>query len=238
MNYFEMIFPFVHEENLHVVTSIFVVLLLFVAAFLVWRNFRFTEKWIIPSKKLTLGNIFEAIIEFFYDKSREMIGDKGPKYVPFIGTVFIYILVCDLLGLIPGFIPPTENMNTNLACALIVFVATHYFGIREHGFKYVKKFMAPVSGIFGIFLSLIFFPIEIFSNLFRPMSLSIRLFGNINGDHTVMSIFTNQIPILKSFPMVVPIAFLFLGLLVSVLQAFIFSLLSLIYISLAVSHEH
>jgi len=98
--------------------------------------------------------------------------------------------------------------------------------------------MAPVTGIFGIFLSLIFFPVEIVSNVFRLLSLSIRPFGNINADHTVLSIISTQLPIIKDFPILIPVPFLFLGLLVSFMQAFIFALLSMIYISLAVSHDH
>lgn len=237
MNFLELI-PFVNERNIHVATSIFVMLLLFVAAFVVYRSVRKTDKCIIPDGKFSLRNILELIVETFVGLSKEILGEGGEKYIPFVGTIFVFILVSNLLGLVPGFVPPTENMNTNLACALVVFFATHYFGIREHGIKYLKKFMAPITGIFGIFLSLIFFPIEIFSNLFRPLSLSVRLFGNINGDHTVLQIFSTQIPLLKEFPVIVPAIFLFLGLLVAFIQAFIFSLLSMIYISLAVSHEH
>lgn len=237
MTFFEYL-PFVNHDNIHVVTSVFILVLLTIGSMIVYLKVRQPEKYIVPKEKITLLNVFELVIEKLCNLSREVIGPGGEKYLPLIGTIFIFILLSNLMGLIPGFLPPTENMNTNLACALVVFIATHYYGVKVHGIKYVKQFMAPISGIFGIFLSLIFFPIEIFSHAFRPLSLSIRLFGNINGDHTVLNIFSSQIPLLKEFPIIVPVVFLFLGLLVAIIQAFIFSLLSMIYISLAVSHDH
>lgn len=231
MNFLELI-PFVNEGNLHIATSLLVLVLLFIATAIVYGKLRNTEKAVVPDGKFSLKNMFEVIAEFLLDMAREIMGEGAEKYLPFVASIFVFILTSNLLGLIPGFLPPTENMNTNLACAAVVFIATHYFGVREHGFKYVKKFMAPVAGVFGIFLSLLFIPIEVLSNLFRPMSLSIRLFGNINGDHTVLGIFSGLVPV------VVPVIFMVLGLLVAVVQAFIFTLLSMVYISLAVSHDH
>ncbi len=232
MNYFEAIFPFVNHDNIHVATAIFVFIILTTVSIVVYIKMKNPQNNVIPDDKISIKNILETLIEKLANMANDIIGKEGEKYLPLLGTVFIFILLSNLLGLIPGFLPPTENMNTNLACGLCIFIATHYYGLKEHGMKYLKHFMAPITGIFGIFLSLIFFPIEIVSHVFRPMSLSIRLFGNINGDHAVLSIFSDLVPV------AIPVLFLFLGLLVAIIQALVFTLLSMIYISLAVSHDH
>ncbi|HUU50518.1 MAG TPA: F0F1 ATP synthase subunit A, partial [Nitrospinota bacterium] len=140
---------------------------------------------------------------------------------------FIYILISNLLGLIPEFYPPTINLNTNFAIASIVFIMYNYYGFRENGLSYIKHFTGPMWA-----LAILYFPIEIFSHLFRPVTLSVRLFGNIFGDHNVIEIFQGLIPI------GVPVLFMFLGIIVAIMQAFVFALLTIIYIALAVSHEH
>jgi len=131
------------------------------------------------------------------------------------------------LGLIPGFLPPTDNINTNLAIALTVFVYYHIMGIKAHGVKnYLKHFMGPI-----LWLGPLMIVIELIGHCVRPISLSLRLFGNITGDHLVLGIFSGLVPIL------VPVVFMALGLFVSFIQAFVFSLLSMIYINLATAHE-
>jgi F-type H+-transporting ATPase subunit a len=131
------------------------------------------------------------------------------------------------MALIPGFVPPTDNINTNLAMSLTVFVYYHIMGVKAHGLKgYLKHFMGPI-----LWLAPLIFVTEIIGHCVRPLSLSLRLFGNITGDHLVLGIFSNLVPVL------VPVAFLALGLFVSFIQAFVFSLLSMIYINLATAHE-
>ena len=129
--------------------------------------------------------------------------------------------------MIPGFLPPTGNLNTTLACGALIFVMYNYYGVKEHGISYLKHFMGPV-----VFLAPLMIIIEIISHIVRPISLSLRLFMNITGDHMVMGVFTN----LTHF--VIPIMFLGLGIFVSFLQAFIFTMLSTIYIALAEAHDH
>ena len=158
---------------------------------------------------------------------KDIIGPQAEKYFPLIGSLFVFILFCNLLGIIPGFLPPTSNIYTNAACAIIVFIYYNYQGFKEHGIGYLKQFAGPL-----IWIAPLMFLIEILSHLFRPFSLSVRLFGNIFGDHTVLSIFSDLIPL------IVPVIFLILGLAVALIQAFIFSALSAVYIGLAVSHEH
>jgi F-type H+-transporting ATPase subunit a len=132
-----------------------------------------------------------------------------------------------LSGLVPGFLPATDNVNTTFACSLTVFVLTHVYGVREHGFKYLKQFVGPV-----VWLAPLMIPIEIISHVSRPLSLGLRLFGNITGDHLVTGIFFLLIPLF------VPLIGMFLGAFVAGVQAFVFVLLSMVYFSGAISEEH
>jgi F-type H+-transporting ATPase subunit a len=181
----------------------------------------------VPDSGLSLRNICEIIIEGALGILKGILGEQAAVYLPLVGTLFFYILTCNLLGIIPGFLPPTANINTNAAMALIVFILYNYYGFREHGAGYLKQFAGPLA-----WLAPLMFVIELFSHAFRPFSLSVRLFGNIFGDHMVLSIFSDLVPVL------VPVAFLILGMAVAFIQAFIFSILSSVYIALAVSHEH
>jgi F-type H+-transporting ATPase subunit a len=182
---------------------------------------------VIPEEKVSLKNIFELAYEGLMSLLNSVIGHEGHKFLPIIGAAFIFIFVSNLLGIIPGFIPPTSNVNTNIACALVIFLATHYYGIKEHGFKYIKQFTGPFW-----WLAIIFLPIELVSHIARPFSLTLRLYGNMMGDHTVLSIFSNLVPI------GVPIIFLTLAVFISFIQAFIFSMLSMLYIGGAIAHDH
>ena len=156
-----------------------------------------------------------------------VMGEKqARRYVPFIGTLFLFILFSNMLALIPGFLPPTDTLKTNLVLSVPVFLLTHVFGVREHGLKYFKHFMGPVW-----WLAWLMIPIEIVSHLARPVSLAMRLLGNIAADHAVVLAFFALIPFL------VPVPFLLMGVFVSVVQAVVFSLLSTVYINQAVAHE-
>src|SRR5690606_6463329 len=138
-----------------------------------------------------------------------------------------FIFFSNLSGLVPGFPPASESINTNLAMALVVFIIYQVAGLREHGPGYIKQFLGPI-----VWLSWLILPIELISHLARPVSLSLRLYGHIFGEHLVLSVFTGLTCLL------VPAALLFFGVLVAFLQSFVFTLLSSIYISMAVSHDH
>ena len=144
-----------------------------------------------------------------------------------LGTYGLFILLLNLAGLVPGFNPPTDQFNVTIAFALIIFIMTHVLGIRQHGVGYIKQFLGPMPLLAPLML-----PIEIVSHCVRPLSLSIRLFGNMTGDHKVVLIFTSILAV------GLPIPFMGLGILVSVLQAFVFVLLSAIYFELAMSEAH
>ena len=135
----------------------------------------------IPSDRITLVNVFELLIEFVMGLSDSIIGQKGRKYLPLYGTFFIFILLSNFIGLVPGFSPPTSNLNITLGMGLISFGAYHYFGVREHGGGYIKQFMGPF-----LVIAPLFFLIEVFSHMFRPLTLGLRLAFNMFADHLVV----------------------------------------------------
>ena len=203
----------------HVTYAWLAMLILTVIAFLVSR--RLKE---LPSG---LQNLMEAAVGGLENFIEETMGPKGLAYFPLIGTLAFFILTCNLIALVPGGYPATANLNTNAAMALTVFVATHIVGIKEHGFGYVKHFLGPVP-----ILAPLIFVIEIISHLSRPLSLSLRLFGNMYGHEIVLMIF------LFLVPLIIPIPVILLGVLVAFIQTFVFTLLAMIYIAGALEEAH
>jgi F-type H+-transporting ATPase subunit a len=198
---------------------------------------------VVPAAELGSRNIAELLVQLVVSQSDAIIGKPGRKYVPFFATFFFFILLSNLLGLLPGFAPPTGNLNTTLGLALCSFVGYNVIGVREQGMAYFKHFIGPMTSLPGTsmvsklaFLPVLlisvafFFILEAFSHGFRPVSLSLRLFGNMMGDHEVITAFIGLTKL------VVPVAFYMLGTLVCVIQAFVFTLLSMIYVALAISH--
>lgn len=177
-------------------------------------------------------NLVEVIMEFFLDLVETNIGHMGRHFFPFIATIGIYILVCNLLGLIPGFEAPTSNLNTNAALALPVFFATHIYGIKEHGLGYIKHFVGPMRSLPALPLMILMFVIEVIGHIARPLTLSVRLFGNMVAKHKIIII----LGLLS--PAIVPAAILGLGVLVSVIQAFVFVLLTTLYLAGSVEAAH
>ncbi len=179
---------------------------------------------LIPSK---LQNMLELIIQFFESLLTDLIGKDGKKYLPLVGTVGLFILVCNLMGLIPGFMSPTSKLNVTAGCALTVFLYYHWQGIKSQGlFKYLKHFMGPIP-----LLAPLMVPIEIISHFSRPLSLSMRLFGNIFAEELLILIMASIIPFL------LPLPFMAIAIITAVVQAYVFVLLSCIYIAGAVVHE-
>jgi F-type H+-transporting ATPase subunit a len=200
----------------------------------------------VPEEKLGARNIAELLLEYvIVRQSDAIIGKAGRKYVPYFASFFFFILFSNLMGLLPGFTPPTGNLNTTLGLALVSFVGYNVIGVRQQGMSYFKHFMGPMTHLPGkgllsklafvpvLLISVAFFLIlELFSHGFRPVSLSLRLFGNMMGDHEVIGAFIGLTKL------VVPVAFYLMGSLVSVIQAFVFMVLSMIYVALAVSNGH
>ena len=175
--------------------------------------------------------LIEDAISAVQGMLHDYIGHKGPRYLPIIATMFVFILSGNLMGLIPGLKAPTSNINVTFGCALTAVVYYHSQGIKEQGLvAYVKHFAVPPGA--PVFLAPIMLPIEIISHLSRVLSLTLRLFGNIFGEELVILILFSIIPFLVPLPM------MFLGLITASLQAFIFVLLTTIYLGGAVATEH
>ena len=180
-----------------------------------------------PDGKPTLRSFSEVVLDLVYGIAKDNCGPHFEKYLPLLSGLFIFILTCNLTGLIPGLPPASENMGANLAMGLMAFLVYNYAGIKEHGFGYVKQFLGPM-----VFLAPLFIIIELISHAARPLSLSLRLLGNIYADHLMLGLFTDLTKI------GVPAILLLFGLLVAVVQSFIFTLMTAIYISMAISHDH
>jgi F-type H+-transporting ATPase subunit a len=182
----------------------------------------------IPDRGITFRNMVEALGQFVYNLARNIMGEEqAKKYYTVIVLLFSFVWINNMVGLIPGFLPATDNFNTTLALGIFVFIYYNYQGIKEQGFiGHIKHFMGPVW-----YLAILIFPIELISHAVRPLSLGLRLKGNMEGDHLVLSIFSNLVPY------IVPIPFYVIGLFVCFMQAFVFTLLTMVYISLATAHH-
>ena len=212
----------------YILGSILVLILLALAGFAI-KSALSKEGSVLPDEKFSVRTIFEILtIDFLFDLFTNMLGSKenAKKYFPILGAAFFFILFANFLGIIPGFLPPTGNFNVPVACALVIFVMYNFYGFKENGLSYLKHFAGPV-----IFLAPLMFIIEVISHFVRPVSLSLRLFMNITGDHLILGVFTNLVHY------IIPAIFIGLGIFVSFLQAFIFTVLSAIYISLATAHD-
>lgn len=212
----------------HVLTFSLIGILLVIAG-LVYRSKTVNpESAVIPDKGITFKNIVELYGSFIQTQAKGVLGEKdGPKHFTFIATIFALIFLSNLIGLIPGFLPPTETINTTMPFGFLTFFYFNFRGMKEQGVvNYFKHFVGPLW-----YLGVLIFPIEIISICIRPISLSLRLYGNMFGDHMVLSIFSGLAPA------IVPIVFLILGLLVCFIQAYVFTVLSMVYISLATAHQ-
>ena len=175
-----------------------------------------------------LQHIFEVATEFVRDQSHEIIGHHGHEFVPMVLTLGVFILFSNLIGLVPSLLSPTANIQVTLGCAMVAFTYYHLQGARRQGpIQYLKHFGGPVW-----WLAPLMFPIEIVSHLGRPMSLSVRLFANIFAGDLIFLIFFGLVPL------GVPMVFLGLHTFVSFLQAYIFMLLTMVYLAGAVAEEH
>lgn len=170
---------------------------------------------------------FELVYEFVHASAEEVVGHDGSKYIAFFGTIFLFILFLNLIGLIPGFDSPTMYPMVPLGFAVSTFIFYHATGMRAHGFGYIKQFLGPFW-----WLAFLMLPIEIISHFARPLSLTVRLFANMFAGEQVYLTF---IALTK---VIIPVVFIGLHLFVSFLQAYIFMLLAMVYVGGAVSHEH
>lgn len=217
----------------HSVASILVAIVLLIVAVVARRDLnRAGDGAIVPDPNPSLRNFIEVAFEWLYNQTRQICGKEAKRYFPLIGTLALFIFFSNVLGLIPGFAPPTDNWNTNFACAGFVFVYYNYQGLRVNGWGHIVHLANPAGVWWGWFLAPLLFPIEVVSVLARPFSLTVRLAANMMGDHAVVGAFLGLMPIL------VPIPFLLLGLVVCIIQTMVFVLLTMVYIGVAVADQH
>ncbi len=208
------------EHYPHVTYTWFIMAALLVLSFLVTRSLR-----LIPDRFQSLVEVFvEGMVSFVEEK----VGHNGVKYLPLFVTLAVFILISNLLGLVPGFMPPTSNVNTNLGMAVTVFIMVQVAGLRAHGLKYLKHFTGPI-----LWLAPLMIPIELIGHFARILSLTIRLFGNIRGHEIIIGVISFYIT-----QAIAPVVMMAFGILVALIQTFVFLLLSMIYVSLAVAEEH
>lgn len=181
----------------------------------------------VPEEELTLRTFFEVFFAYFYNMAKDVMGPKNAKrYFPLIGASAIFIFFSNASGLIPGLLPPTSSLNVTAGCAILVFVAFNYYGLKENGFGYVKHLAGP-----KLFLAPLMFPVEVISLCVRPVTLAIRLMLNISVDHLLVSIFMGL------FALLLPLPVMLLGVIVICVQTLVFCLLTAIYIGLATEHH-
>lgn len=201
--------------------EILVVAILFLLFILVRASFS-------VEKPGALQHIFEGLHGFIDGQGREIIGHHHEPYTAFVATIFIFVLLCNLLGLVPGFESPTANPSVPLGIAICAFFYYHFQGLKKQGpIHYAAHFAGPLP-----LLAPLMVPIEIVSHLARVMSLTIRLYANMFAGDMVTLVFFSLVPAL------IPVAFLGLHIFVSLLQAYIFALLTLVYLAGAVAEEH
>ncbi len=212
----------------HVLTLILVLAFLVVSGLYYRSKTANADAAVVPDKGITFRNIIELYGSFIYAQTRAVLGEKdAPKYYTFVATMFIVIFVSNMIGLVPGFLPPTESINTTLAFGVFTFLYFNIKGCKEQGtLNYLKHFAGPLW-----YMAILIFPIEIISTCIRPISLALRLYGNMYGDHMVLGTFSGLVPLF------VPILFMLLGMLVSFIQAYVFVMLSMVYVSLATAHH-
>ena len=220
--------------------SILAGFLILAAGMLIRRRIATENGGLVPDEGVTLRNCFEVIIEGLASLAHDRIGDDWRKYFPIVGTMFVFILFSNLIGLLPGIEGATSDVNTTAAWAVISWIAYTWIGVAKHKQKYLIKFMGPsffekeIMGrtVHFRLLAPLMMALEIPLDLARMLTLAIRLLANMFADHTVIAVWLSLVPI------GIPAIFMGLGLIVSFLQAFIFSLLTMIYIGLALEEPH
>ena len=203
----------------HILYSWLVMLILIVLGWLGTRKLS-----LVPGK---IQNFLEILVSGIEDFVVSNIGEKGRSVFPLLMTLFIFILFCNFIGLVPGCMAPTANINTNASMALCVFLFYNFIGLKEHGPKYIKHFTGPIPWLMPLML-----PIEFLSHLARPLSLTVRLFGNIFGEELVLLLFFMLLPVIATLPIY------FLYSLADTIQAFIFFMLSMIYMKMSFEEAH
>lgn len=223
-----------------ILSAIFATLLLLLAGISVKRAVSGEHGGIVPDEGVSIRNIVELVIEGLGDLGETTIGPRWRDYFPVVGSIFFFVLVSNVMSLIPGLLGSTSDVNVTFAWAIISFAVYNYVGIKQHSWKYIYQFMGPAIMEREIrgkhyhmrLLAPVFLILEIPLHISRILTLGIRLLANMFADHTVVLVWLGLVPF------AVPAIFMGLGLLVSVLQAFVFALLTMIYIGQALEEPH
>ncbi len=223
--------PGVTHDTVHVATATAVGGVLVVGALVGRLALGRGEAAVEPASSFSIKGFFELVLEFIVGLADMVIGDQGRRFVPMFAAIFLYVWVNNLVGLIPGMNPATDNINTTLALGLFSFAVYNFYGFKEHGIAYLKHFLGPL-----LLLAPLMLAIEIVGHLVRPLTLGLRLQGNILADHTVISVFVGMFE--NNWYIPVPAIFYAMGVFVACMQAFVFTMLSMIYVSMAISHDH
>jgi F-type H+-transporting ATPase subunit a len=220
----------------HVVWGWVVLAILAIFGVVTSNAVRDTQAAIVPEDRLTIRTAVELFAGAVYKMMTDVMGKEAARYfLPLIGACAFFIFTSNVIGMVPGVLPPTESLKTTVVCAVIIFLATHVYGVSRNGMAHVKHLFGPWLGPIGIPLNILMFVIEIIGHLARPLSLSLRLMANIFADHLVLAIFASLLP------WFVPLAVLpmLLGTMVVVVQTVVFCLLSTVYIGMAIeNHDH
>lgn len=215
-------------EGKEIIPSHIMMALLVTAAIILFFKLTVKKEKLSVREPGKMQNFLEMIYMFFQGLVDDVIGHEGRKFIPVLTTLGLFITVSNLVGLLPEMGSPTANLNTTVGCAIFVFFYYHYQGIKKHGLLgYIRTFMGPVWWLGPLFL-----PIELISHLSRPLSLSLRLYGNIYGEDYVIIIIAGMLAVAAPLPVMA------LAVITSLLQAFIFVMLSTIYLAGAMAEEH
>jgi len=215
-------------------------LLLLFGGLMVSRRVAGPRGGVLPDEGVSVRNVLEVLVEWLAGMAKDRMGPNWRRYFPLVGTMFFFILISNLMGLVPGLAGATSDANTTWAWAVISWVFYTGIGLAAHGWKYLLKFMGPSffeTHLFGRHIHVrplmpFFLILEIPLDLARMLTLAVRLLANMFADHTVVAVWLALVPI------GVPAIFMGLGLIVAFLQAFVFSLLTMIYIGLALEEPH
>jgi len=239
MNVFYDLAHMLHTEWIYL-SAAFAATLLILAGLSVKRAVAGEGGGVLPEEGMSIRNVMEVMIEALGDLGESTIGDEWRRYFPVVGTIFFFVLVSNFMSLVPGLLGSTGDANITFAFGIISFAVYNFVGIKQHGWKYIYQFMGPslmekeIGGKhYHIrLMTPIFLPLELVLHIARIITLGIRLLANMFADHKVIVIFLGMVPF------AIPAIFMGLGMVVSFLQAFVFALLTMIYIGQALEEPH
>lgn len=234
-----MMFGDTHYSLIHVAAAVIAVLFIIFAAIRWRQSLAGKTEGVVPPREYGLPAMINNFVNATFNMSADVLGEDDAKtWLPFVGTLALFIFVCNIQGLVPGLLPATDTLKTNLALAVMVFVVYNVVGVYKNGFHYLAHFAGPSFELGPLpkapWLLPLMLPIELASHIARPVSLSLRLMGNMLADHKVVG------AVLVLAPLLIPVPFLLLGVLVAIIQTVVFTLLTVIYLALALEHaeEH